>query len=195
MSRIATVERKTLETDIRLQLKLDGTGTHAIDTGIPFFDHMLILMIRHGFFDLSLTARGDLSVDHHHTVEDVGILLGGAFSEALGERKAIRRYGHAAIPMDEALAWVSVDFSRRPYLVFNVPFGQGDGRVFDAVLAKEFFRALANHGGLNLHVNVMYGENQHHILEAVFKAAGRALAQAVAKDSRLSDVLSTKGVL
>lgn len=193
--REASKSRKTGETDIQLKLTLDGQGRGQIDTGIGFFDHMLTLFCAHGFMDLSLTARGDLEVDAHHTVEDVGIVLGDAIDEALGDRHGIRRYGHAVTPMDETLAAVSIDLSRRPYLVYNVPAGGRAGGAFDFALAKEFFQALSVHAGMNLHINLQYGENEHHILEAIFKATGRALDQAAAKDERISATLSTKGTL
>ena len=195
MSRKASVQRKTGETDISVELDLDGSGTPAVDTGIGFFDHMLTLWAVHGFFDLSLKAIGDLEVDFHHTVEDVGIALGDAFRQALGDRKGIQRYGHAVTPMDETLSAVSVDLSNRPFLVFNVPLSSSAGRVFDTLLAKEFFRAFAVHAGMTLHINVRYGENEHHIIESVFKATGRALDQAVASDQRIAGVRSSKGSL
>ena len=172
---------------------MDGTGKAGIDTGIPFFDHMLTLFSAHGFFDLSLEARGDLEVDFHHTVEDVGLVLGNAFNDALGNRKGIRRYGYAVTPMDEALSSVAVDLSKRPFLVYNVQPVAGKGSAFDIPLAKEFFRAFANTAGMNLHINLLYGENEHHIIESVFKATGRALDQAVTVDDRIRDVHSTKG--
>jgi imidazoleglycerol-phosphate dehydratase len=193
--RIAERQRKTGETDIFLRLELDGGGTPDISTGIAFFDHMLHLMAAHGMFGLDIRATGDVAVDWHHTVEDVGLVLGDALSDALGDRKGIHRYGHAVTPMDESLATVTVDLSNRPYLVYNVPFGAGGGCPFDAVLAKEFFRAFSNRAGMNLHINVAYGENDHHILEAVFKACGRALSQACSLDARIAGVRSTKGLL
>ena len=193
--RTAEIERKTKETAIRVSLDLDGKGTPEITTGIPFFDHMLTLMAVHGFFDLSVKAKGDLDVDFHHTVEDVGLVFGDTLNQALGSRKGIRRYGHAVTPMDDALTMVTVDLSNRPFLVFNVPtFGLTESR-FNIAVAKEFFRAFANRGGLNLHINVSYGENEHHILESVFKSLGRALDQAVGFDDRISSVRSSKGSL
>jgi imidazoleglycerol-phosphate dehydratase len=193
--RIAEIERKTKETAIRVSLDLDGKGASEITTGIPFFDHMLTLMAVHGFFDLSIKAKGDLEVDFHHTVEDVGIVFGDTLNQALGSHKGIRRYGHAVTPMDDALTMVTVDLSNRPFLVFNVPtFGLTESR-FNIAVAKEFFRAFANRGGLNLHINVSYGENEHHILESVFKSLGRALDQAVGFDDRISNVRSSKGSL
>ena len=189
------LHRKTFETDIKLEFTLYGNGKVSITTGIPFFDHMLTLFAAHGFFDLVLRAQGDLEVDHHHTVEDVGLVLGEAFDNSLGERKGLTRFGHAVTPMDESLATVTVDLSKRPYLVFNVPVVAGSGQQFDAALAKEFFRAFTMRGGLNLHINLAYGENTHHMLEAVFKAFGRALDQASTVDKRIRGVRSTKGSL
>lgn len=193
--RKAGVRRKTLETDIRLELNLDGAGEAAVRTGVGFFDHMLTLFAVHGFFDLALEARGDLEVDPHHTVEDVGLALGDAVAQALADRRGIRRYGQAATPMDDALAVVTIDLSNRPFLVWRLPPGDFAAGAFDALLAKEFFRALSNRGGMNLHVEVPYGENGHHVLEAIFKAWGRALDQAVALDPRVRSVRSSKGVL
>ncbi len=195
MQRKADIERKTKETQIQLCLDIDGTGKKEISTGIGFLDHMLTLFSAHGFFDLSISARGDLEVDAHHTVEDIGLVLGEGLSQALGDRKGIVRYGQASVPMDEALATVTVDLSNRPYIVYNLPETSGSKVIFDAGLAKEFFRALANKAGMNLHINVAYGENEHHILEAVFKALARALDQATGFDRRISGVRSTKGSL
>ncbi len=195
MERIAERERNTQETRITARLKIDGRGTTEIQTGIGFFDHMLTLLGAHGFLDLSLTAQGDIDVDYHHTVEDVGLVLGELLDSALGTRAGIRRFGHAVTPMDDALAAVTVDLSKRPYLVFNLPPSVGPAGHFDPQLAKEFCRALATRGGLNLHVNVSYGEDPHHVLEAVFKALGRALAQAVTLDERIEGVRSTKGTI
>jgi len=195
MKRSASVERRTTETDIALTLGVDGTGQADISTGIPFFDHMLTLFAVHGLFDLTLNARGDLEVDGHHTVEDVGLVMGDALDQALADRRGIRRYGHAVVPMDEALAAVTVDLSRRPFLVYTPPEPRDRGGVFDVHLAKEFFRAFVNRGGLNLHIDIRYGENGHHMLEAVFKALGRSLDEAVAVDARISGVRSSKGYL
>jgi len=189
------VERKTKETAIRVGLKLDGSGQSEISTGIPFFDHMLVLFAVHGFFDLAVKAKGDLEVDFHHAVEDVGLVLGDAFDQALGNRKGIKRFGHAVTPMDDALAAVTVDLSKRPFLVYHIPSFQPSGSAFNVTLAKEFFRAFATRGGLNLHINVSYGENEHHIIESIFKAMGRALDQAASMDNRISDVRSSKGTL
>ena len=195
MNRTGEVERKTTETTIHISLNLDGQGQADVTSGIPFLDHMLTLFAVHGFFDLSVTAEGDLDVDLHHTVEDVGLVLGDAISQALGERKGIKRYGHAVIPMDDALAAVPVDLSNRPFLVYNTPESIISGIPLTPSLAKEFFRALVNRGGMNLHVNVAYGENDHHAIESIFKAFGRALDQAVTVDGRTSGVLSSKGAL
>jgi imidazoleglycerol-phosphate dehydratase len=193
--RSSKAERRTKETQIRISLTIDGEGRHEIDSGIPFFDHMLTLFAVHGFFDLSVSAKGDLQVDFHHTVEDIGLVLGDVFDQALGDRKGIVRFGHAVTPMDDALTAVTVDLSNRPYLVFNAGLTAGTGARFDAALAKEFFRAFTTRCGLNLHINVSYGENEHHVLESIFKATGRALSRAAAIDSRIRGVRSTKGSL
>ena len=195
MERVAEVERETKETGIRIKLNLNGSGKHEISTGIPFFDHMLTLFAVHGFFDLSIDARGDIDVDFHHTVEDVGLVLGDAFEKALGSRKGIKRFGNAITPMDDALTSVAVDLSKRPFLVFNIPSGAKTAGDTFLSLTKEFFRAFANRGGMNLHVNVFYGENEHHIIESIFKASGRALDQATSFDKRIKDIRSSKGVL
>jgi imidazoleglycerol-phosphate dehydratase len=176
-------------------LVIDGEGQADINTGVPFLDHMLTLMAAHGFFDLDIQAAGDTEVDDHHTVEDVGIVLGDSFKEGVGDRVGIRRYGRAIVPMDEALASVAIDFSNRPCLVYNVPLKQEKVGRFDAQLVHEFFRGFVNHCSLTMHINVMYGENMHHIVEAVFKAFGRALDEATTYDPRIKKVLSTKGVL
>ena len=195
MNRTAEVQRNTQETRITARLDLDGRGHTDIRTGIGFFDHMLTLMGAHGFMDIGLAAQGDIEVDYHHTVEDVGLVMGAMLDKALGSRQGIRRFGHAVTPMDDALAAVTVDLSKRPYLVFNLPPAIGPAGAFDPQLAKEFCRALATRGGLNLHINVSYGEDPHHILEAVFKAMGRALAQAATLDARIEGVRSTKGTI
>jgi imidazoleglycerol-phosphate dehydratase len=195
MMRNAELERITKETRIKVQLDLDGTGDVQIDTGIGFFDHMLTLLGVHGFLDLSVRAKGDLEVDFHHTIEDVGLSLGEVLVKALGDRKGIRRYGFAVTPMDESLARVAVDLSNRPYLVFLLPDSMFPDPGFDLTLIKEFMRALSNKAGMNLHIEVPYGENQHHVIEAIFKSLGRALAQAVELDPRIKGVRSSKGTL
>lgn len=193
--RSAQAERRTKETHIEITLTIDGQGRHAIDSGIPFFDHMLTLFTAHGFFDLTLSAKGDLQVDFHHTVEDIGLVLGDVFGKALGDRAGIVRFGHAVTPMDDALTAVTVDLSNRPYLVFNAGLTAGTGKHFDVALAKEFFRAFTTRCGMNLHINVTYGENEHHVLESIFKATGRAISRAASVDSRIRGVRSTKGSL
>ncbi len=196
MSRTAQVQRKTKEIDMSLSLSLDGEGKSDVSTQVPFLDHMLTLFAAHGQFDLQIAAKGDVEVDNHHTVEDVGICLGQAFREALGERRGITRFGEATVPMDETLAQAVVDLSGRPYLVFNVKFTVEKVGGFEAELAREFFQAFSVHGGLNLHLNLLYGVNNHHILEALFKAWARALRRAVSLDPRLGErVPSSKGKL
>ncbi|HPA14054.1 MAG TPA: imidazoleglycerol-phosphate dehydratase HisB [Desulfobacterales bacterium] len=195
MERSSEVYRKTKETEIHIKLNLSGRGNHEISTGIPFFDHMLVLFSVHGFFDLTVDAKGDLEVDFHHTVEDVGLVLGESFNKALGDRKGIKRYGHALTPMDDALASVVIDLSQRPFLVYNVPPIARHRGGFDMMLAKEFFRAFSTRGGMNLHINVLYGENEHHIMESIFKAVGKALDEATSFDSRITDVRSSKGAI
>jgi len=195
MSRTATIERKTRETAIRIELCLDGKGESAIETGVPFFDHMLTQIARHGFFDLTVAAKGDLEIDAHHTVEDVGICLGEAFKQALGDKAGIRRYGRGTMPMHESLASVILDFSGRPFLVYNVPLPKAQVGNFEVELVEEFFTAFCNHGGVNAHVNLAYGDNLHHIVEAVFKAFARALDDACSLDPRIEGVLSSKGKL
>lgn len=193
--RAAAVERRTAETQISLQVNLDDAQAPKVQTGLGFFDHMLVLLGRHGFFSLKLTVAGDLEVDGHHTVEDTGICLGQALSRALGDKVGIARYGTAFVPMDEALAMVSLDISGRPYLVFDAVLPSGKVGDFDLELVEEFLRALAVHAGLTLHVRLLAGKNAHHMAEAIFKALGRALAAAMAKDPRVTGVLSTKGSL
>lgn len=195
MKRKAEVERKTKETDIKISLAIDGQGQTNIASGIPFFDHMLTLLAVHGFFDLSVRAAGDLDVDFHHTIEDVGLVLGDTIREALGERQGIKRYGHAVTPMDDALAAVTIDLSNRPYLVYNVPEHAASGIALNPSLTREFFRALVNRAGMNLHINVAYGDNDHHVVESIFKAFGRALDQAASLDGRITGVRSSKGTL
>ncbi len=195
MSRTATIERKTKETAIRIELALDGKGQSAIESGVPFFDHMLTQIARHGFFDLTVAAKGDIEIDAHHTVEDVGICLGEAFKQALGDKAGIRRYGRGTMPMHESLASVILDFSGRPFLVYNVPLPKAQVGNFEVELVEEFFTAFCNHGGVNVHVNLAYGDNLHHIIEAVFKAFARALDDACGLDPRIEGVLSSKGKL
>jgi len=195
MTRAAAIERVTKETRIKLSLNVDGKGDAKICTSVPFLDHMLNLFARHGLFDLEVEASGDIDIDFHHTVEDIGIVLGEAFKQALGDKKGIRRYGQATVPMDETLASVAIDISGRPYLVYHVTLPKIKIGEFDVELAREFFQAFANHCGLNLHINVMYGENVHHIIEACFKAIARAMDVATQRDPRVEGVMSTKGVL
>lgn len=194
-TRRATIDRSTTETQIRVTLALDGTGRSQVDTTIPFLDHMLILLAKHGFFDLSVKAKGDTDIDDHHTVEDIGIVLGEALKQALGKKEGIRRFGWASVPLDETLAQVTVDLSGRPYLVYRVDLPQRRIKAFDLGLFEDFFQALVTHAGMNLHVNLLYGRNQHHIMEAIFKALAKALDQATGKDGRVTGVLSTKGKL
>lgn len=195
MPRRGRVHRKTTETDVLVELTLDGQGRSQVETGLPFFNHMLAQVARHGLFDLTIRAKGDLEVDPHHTMEDVGLALGEAFEQALGGKVGIRRYGEATVPMDDALAWVAVDLSGRPYLVYQAERLTGKIGEFDALLLKEFFRALATAMKANVHIGLRYGENTHHMAEAIFKAAARALGDAVALDPRVPDVPSTKGSL
>jgi len=195
MSRSATIERITKETRIRLNLEIDGKGEAKICTSVPFLDHMLDLFTRHGLFNLEVEAQGDIDIDFHHTVEDIGIVLGEAFRQALGDKKGIRRYGQASVPMDETLASVTVDLSGRPYLIYHVSLPKVKIGELDVELVKEFFQAFTNNCGANVHVNVMYGDNVHHIIEACFKATARALDQATGYDQRIEGVMSTKGML
>lgn len=193
--RRAQVERKTHETQIQLELNVDGSGKGDLNSGVPFLDHMLTLFAVHGFFDLKLKAHGDVEIDDHHTVEDTGITLGMAFKSALGDKKGIQRYGHAVVPMDEACATVTLDISNRPYLVYQTPpLAERVGR-FETELAPEFFRAFCLHGGVTLHIKVDSGVNTHHILEAIFKAWGRAMDEATRHDQRRTDIPSSKGSL
>ena len=193
--RTATITRTTKETDIALQLNLDGSGKTSLNTGVGFFDHMLDALSRFALLDLTLTCQGDIQVDAHHTVEDVGICLGRAIREALGDRAGIRRVGSAYLPMDEALAFAAIDISGRPYLAFDTEFTAPMVGAFDTQLAEEFFRAVAVNAGLTVHVKVLAGRNDHHKLEALFKAFGLALRDAAAVDPRVTGVLSTKGAL
>jgi imidazoleglycerol-phosphate dehydratase len=195
MGRSATIERTTKETAITLALGLDGSGKTEVATGVPFFDHMLEAFGRHGLFDLAVSAKGDLEVDSHHTVEDVGIVLGQALAQALGDKTGITRFGSATVPMDEALVLAAVDISGRGALHYDVSLPIEVIGTFDTTLAKEFLTALATNAGVTLHVRSLAGENAHHIIEAAFKATARALATAVALDARVSGVPSTKGAL
>jgi imidazoleglycerol-phosphate dehydratase len=196
MSRIASITRKTSETVISLTLDLDGAGASEIDTGIGFLDHMLTAFARHGLFDLTIRAEGDLHIDYHHTTEDVGIVLGAAFARALGDKRGIRRFGHAVIPMDETLAEVAVDMSGRPFLAWDVAFGRDKIGDMDTELFEEFFRALAFNAMVTLHVTRKAGRNAHHIAEACFKAAARAMRAATELDPRVGEAIpSTKGAL
>lgn len=195
MGRHSSIERKTKETYVRAALDLDGDIATLVRTGIPFMDHMLNLMAVHGLMGVTIHAEGDLEVDYHHTLEDVGICLGQVFKGALGDCKGIRRFGQALVPMDEALALVAVDVSNRPCLTYNVSFVQEVSPDFDVQGVKEFLRAFCQYAGFTLHINLLYGENTHHILEAVFKALGRALCDAVTLDPRVKGLPTTKGIL
>ena len=194
-ARRAEIERKTAETQISIKLNLDGEGTCDIATGIGFLDHMLTLLAKHSFMDLTVKAKGDLEVDSHHTVEDIGIVLGEALREALGDKAGIHRYGNCFIPMDETLAQVCLDFSGRPFLVFGAEIPKILLGNYDTEMTEEFFHAVAMHCGLTLHIRVLYGSNVHHIIEAIFKAFARAVAEATAVDPRVKGVMSSKGVL
>ena len=193
--RTGSVERKTGETDIQLVLDIDGSGSADIDTGVAFLDHMLTLLAVHGFFDLEVKAKGDIEVDYHHTVEDIGICLGQAFSKALGQKDGIARYGTCFLPMDEALVRVVVDISNRPVLHYEADVPDQKVGTFDTCLSKEFMRAFAQHAGITLHVDLLHGENSHHIIEAVFKGCGRAMNQATEQLGFQDGVLSSKGCL
>ena len=194
--RTAEVKRDTLETQIQARINLDGTGQSSFETGVPFLDHMLDQVARHGLIDLHVKASGDLHIDAHHTVEDIGITLGQAFSQALGDKKGIRRYGHAYVPLDEALSRVVVDFSGRPGLEFQVDFPRAMIGSFDVDLFVEFFQGFVNHAQVTLHIDCIRGKNAHHIAETVFKAFGRALRMALEADPRMAGITpSTKGSL
>lgn len=195
MARTADYVRKTKETDISLHLNLDGTGSSSIHTGIGFFDHMLDGFARHGLFDLKVNVAGDLAVDCHHTIEDTGIVLGNAIKEAVGDKKGIRRYGSCILPMDETLVLCAVDLSGRPYLVFDGEFTTDRVGYMDTEMVKEFFYAISYTAGMNLHIRVLSGGNNHHMIEAMFKAFAKALDQATVIDQRITDILSTKGSL
>ena len=195
VKRVASVERKTRETEVNVEIDLDGSGEYEVATGIPFFDHMLESFARHGLFDLRLRAKGDLSVDTHHTVEDVGITLGSALREALGSAEGIRRYGSCVVPMSEAKVEVAVDVSNRPYLVYRLELGNDRIGSFDATLTEDFLYAFSQNAGLDLHVELRYGKNPHHIIEAVFKGMARALRDAVAIDPREKGLPTVKEAL
>ncbi len=194
-NRFSTIKRTTKETDIHLDFNFDGKGNSQIETGIGFFNHMLDSFVRHGFFDMKLTAKGDLYVDSHHTVEDTGIVLGQAIKNALGDKIGIRRYGSSMIPMDESLVCCAIDLSGRPYLSYDLKFDSDKVGYIDTELIKEFFYALSYNAGMNLHIRMLSGENNHHIAEAAFKAFAKALDEAGGYDSRIQNVLSTKGTI
>lgn len=193
--RVASVSRKTNETDINLTINIDGEGKRNIDTGVPFLDHMIDLFTKHGFMDLDLKCVGDVHIDAHHTVEDIGIVLGEAFNTALGDKAGIVRYATEFTPMDEALSMISLDISGRPFLHFNVEYTRDKVGDFDVELCEEFFRAFAYNAKVTLHVNLNYGQNNHHIIESLFKGLGRAINNATEKKDSIKGVLSTKGVL
>ena len=196
VDRTATINRDTLETQIKVAINLDGTGAVQFDTGLPFLEHMLDQVARHGLIDLNVEAKGDLEIDAHHTVEDIGITLGQAFKAAIADKKGIRRYGHAYVPLDEALSRVVIDFSGRPGLEFNVPFVRSQVGDFDVDLFFEFFQGFVNHADVTLHIDNLKGHNAHHQVETVFKAFGRAVRMALEADPRMADILpSTKGAL
>jgi len=195
MSRKASVSRKTKETKVDISIDLDGSGRVDISTGIPFFDHMLTAFCVHGFFDLEIKSKGDLDVDYHHTVEDIGLVLGQALSKALENKKQIIRFGDSCVPMDEALSRVTIDLSNRPYLVYNFPDDLKVKGEFDTSLAGEFFQAFCVQGAFNLHINSYYGVNEHHLLESIFKAFGRSLHMATRVDEKICGALSSKGTL
>lgn len=193
--RTATIKRKTRETDIELTLNLDGSGKFAVETPIPFFTHMMEALSRHSYFDLKLKAKGDVEVDDHHLVEDVGLVLGEALKKSLGAKDGIRRYGHFMLPMDEVLTAAAIDLSGRPCLMYDVKIPSGKIKNFEIDLAHEFFQAVVNSAGMNLHLEVIRGGNKHHLIESLFKGFARALAMAVERDPRAKGVQSTKGVL
>lgn len=192
MERSSCIHRRTTETDVRVALDLDGSGSYTINTGMAFLDHMLSMIARHGFFDLEIQASGDLEVDYHHTVEDVGICLGQAFHQAMGNKQSMRRYASASVPLEDTLATVVVDFCDRPYLVYNVAVPSGRIGTFDVELVETFFLGFTSHSRATLHCNLQYGHNRHHIVEAIFKAFSRAADEATGLESRLSGLLTTK---
>lgn len=195
MKRLATLDRSTTETKVSLELNIDGSGKHSISTGVGFFDHMLVQVARHGFFDINIKTKGDTKVDCHHTIEDTGIVLGLAFANALSDKAGIKRYGQAIVPMEEALVLLALDISGRPFLAFDATFTTSCLGDMDTEMVEEFFRAFCNNAGVNLHIKQIEGKNNHHISEAIFKAFGRALDEATAIDSRITGVHSSKGVL
>lgn len=193
--REASISRKTNETDINVKIELDGSGKYDIDTGIGFFDHMLSLMSRHGLINMKVAAKGDLYVDSHHTIEDIGIVIGKCIHEALGDKEKIRRYSTVFLPMDEVLCMVSMDISGRPYIVFDAKFDEERVGEMDTGMVEEFFRAVAFNAGITLHIKELYGKNSHHIIEAMFKAFGKALREAAELDEKIEGIMSTKGTL
>jgi imidazoleglycerol-phosphate dehydratase len=193
--RKAAVERQTKETQISAQINLDGSGVYEVQTPFPFLNHMLSAFAKHGFFDLKLTAKGDTDIDDHHTVEDIGLVMGELLAKGWGDKRGVRRFGNATIPLDEALAQVTVDLSGRPYLVYQVRMPRKKIKAFDTEMIEHFFRSLADQSKINLHINLIYGKDPHHILEAIFKGFGRALDQATQIDPRVKGVASTKGKL
>lgn len=193
--RTAVINRKTKETDISLEINLDGEGAYSVSTGIGFFDHMMELFSKHSLIDINLDVSGDLNVDCHHSIEDAGIVIGQAIKEALGDKKSIRRYGSFSVPMDESLATVNVDLSGRPYLVFNAKFSKSTAGDMDVETVEEFMMAVCTNAGMTIHVNVPYGSNNHHMIEAIYKALARALRIAVSIDDRVVGIPSTKGIL
>lgn len=195
MARTAIIERKTTETAVSVEINLDGQGEGSIATTIPFLDHMLSLLTKHGPFDLTVRSNGDTDVDDHHLAEDLGICLGSAVKDALGNKEGLARYGEATVPMDECLCCVALDISGRPYLIYNADLGAKKIGKFDPALLKEFFKAFSDHSGVTLHINLLYGRNNHHMAEAIFKALARALKKAVTIDGGIKGVLSTKGLL
>lgn len=195
MERRSSIERTTFETDIQMELFIDGEGKSDIDTGIPFLDHMLILFSKHGLFDLKVKVKGDIEVDCHHTIEDVGIVLGQCIAQALGDKKSIKRYGHILLPMDETLILCALDISGRPYLAFDGIFTVPAVGGYDTEMVEEFFRAVCTGSGINMHLKIMAGKNNHHMIEALYKAFGRALDAATQIDQRVKGVPSTKGML
>ena len=195
MSRTAKVERKTSEVDVVVDLEIDGSGKYDIDTGVPFFDHMLEQLSKHGYFDLNIKAKGDTEIDFHHTVEDVGIAIGQAFDKALGDRKSIARYGSSSVPFDETLSNSHIDLSGRPYFVFDVNLSNSKVGDFDVELAKEFFQSITSNLKANIHIELKYGSNNHHIIESIFKSVGKSLDMATGLDLRSNSIPSTKGNL